>query len=60
VGRCGKEPSGSIEEGDFLTSQTISFSRRTLLHGVCLLFCPINSVLIVNAWYVCMLFMKIM
>jgi hypothetical protein len=32
---CGNEPSGSIKCGDFLTScKTVSFSRRTLLHGV--------------------------
>jgi hypothetical protein len=30
------KPSGSIKMGNFLTGQaTVSFSRRTLLHGVC-------------------------
>ena len=32
---CGNEPSGSIKCGNFLTScKPVSFSRRTLLHGV--------------------------
>ena len=32
---CGNEPSGSINAGNFLTSRKlVSFSRRTLLHGV--------------------------
>jgi hypothetical protein len=32
---CGNEPSGSINEGNFLTGcKPVSFSRRTLLHGV--------------------------
>jgi hypothetical protein len=32
---CGEEPSGSIKGGEFLDQlQTVSFSRRTLLHGV--------------------------
>jgi hypothetical protein len=32
---CGNEPSGSIKWGNFLTSsEPVSFSRRTLLHGV--------------------------
>ena len=32
---CGNETSGSIKWGNFLTSsETVSFSRRTLLHGV--------------------------
>jgi hypothetical protein len=37
VGSCehGNEQSGSIQAGKFLTSyMTVSFSRRTLLHGV--------------------------
>jgi hypothetical protein len=37
VGCCqhGNEISGSIKAGNFLTSrETISFSRRTILHGV--------------------------
>ena len=32
---CSNEPSGSIKWGNFLTScKPVSFSRRTLLHGV--------------------------
>jgi hypothetical protein len=32
---CGNELSGSIKCGEFLTScKPVSFSRRTLLHGV--------------------------
>ena len=32
---CGNEPSGSISAGNFLTScKLVSFSRRTLVHGV--------------------------
>ena len=32
---CGDEPSGSINAANFLTScRLVSFSRRTLLHGV--------------------------
>jgi hypothetical protein len=32
---CGYEPSGAIKCGELLTSlQAVSFSRRTLLHGV--------------------------
>jgi hypothetical protein len=32
---CGNETSGSIKCGNFSTScKTVSFSRRTLLHGV--------------------------
>jgi hypothetical protein len=32
---CGNEPSGSIKCGKFLTScKPVSFSRRTVLHGV--------------------------
>ena len=32
---CGNEPLGSINAGNFLTScKPVSFSRRTLLHGV--------------------------
>jgi hypothetical protein len=32
---CGKEPSGYMKVGNFLTSwELASFSRRTLLHGV--------------------------
>jgi hypothetical protein len=32
---CGEERSGSIKRGEFLDYlQTVSFSRRTLLHGV--------------------------
>jgi hypothetical protein len=32
---CGNEPSGSIKCGNFLTSyKQVSFSRRTLFHGV--------------------------
>ena len=32
---CGNEPSGSTNSGNFLTScKPVSFSRRTLLHGV--------------------------
>jgi hypothetical protein len=38
AGTCGygEELSGSINAGNFLTSAkfTVSFSRRTLLHGV--------------------------
>jgi hypothetical protein len=38
VGSCehGNEPSGSIKGGEFLrlAEHTISFSRRTLVHGV--------------------------
>jgi hypothetical protein len=35
VGSCedGNEPSDSIKVGEFLDYLTISFSRRTLLHG---------------------------
>ena len=33
--KCGNEPSGSINAGNFLTSwEPVSFPRRTLLHGV--------------------------
>jgi hypothetical protein len=33
--KCGNEPLGSINAGSFLTShKPVSFSRRTLLHGV--------------------------
>jgi hypothetical protein len=33
--KCDNEPSSSIECGNFLTScKPVSFSRRTLLHGV--------------------------
>jgi hypothetical protein len=32
---CGNEPLGSINSGSFLTGcKLVSFSRRTLLHGV--------------------------
>jgi hypothetical protein len=40
---CGKELSGSINAVNFLTGcKPVSFSRRTLLHGVSKLFysCP--------------------
>jgi hypothetical protein len=31
----GKEPSGSIKMGNFMSNRvTVSFSRRTLLHSV--------------------------
>jgi len=33
--QCGNEPSGSIIRGEFLEKlRTVSFSERTLLHGV--------------------------
>jgi hypothetical protein len=39
AGSCehGNEPSGSIKFGEFLdwAERTLSFLRRTLLHGVC-------------------------
>ena len=36
MGTCeyGEEPSGSKNAGNFLTAEPVSFSRRTLLHGV--------------------------
>ena len=46
----GNENSGSVNAGNFLTSgEPVSFSRRTLLHGVskCILgkFCGPNGIL---------------
>jgi hypothetical protein len=40
---CGNEPSGSIKYGNFLISyKPVSFSRRTLLHGVIIIIIIIH------------------
>ena len=31
---CGNEPSGSINAGNLTSCKLVSFSRRTLFHGV--------------------------
>jgi hypothetical protein len=40
----GDEPSGSVKSGKFLGRVIISFSRRTLLHGISVVSNKWNSV----------------
>jgi hypothetical protein len=47
VGSCehGNEPSGSIKCGKFLAERTLSFSRRTLLHGISFICVVLHTML---------------
>ena len=46
---CGNEPSGSVKSGNFLTScKPVSFSRRTLHHGLSKLIYSFKTVLFEN------------
>ena len=51
-GACGygEEPSGSKNAGNFLTAEPVSFSGRTLLHGVSKCVSRLSSG---YSWYLC-------
>ena len=48
---CGNEPSGSVKCGNFLIScKPVSFSRRTLHHGVSKYMLVLLCEPFINAW----------